>query len=114
MIKEKAMSRTKRFKHDKWLIKENRLLQDFERVSGTYNWVYVNIDPTSKEARKRIAKLHSDAKKGVMRWRGPGWFVHEYHQVPYRQQARQELIKFMKDPDYEVQILRKPYLTYWW
>ena len=108
------MSRTKRFKHDKWLIKENHLLQDFERISGTYTWVYVNIDPNGKEARKRIAKLHSDAKKGVMRWRGPGWFIHQYHQVPYRQHARRELMKFMKDPDYEVQLQSKPHLTYWY
>ena len=115
MIKEKAMSRTKRFKHEQWLIHENRILEDWaydviwERGSSV-----VRIDPNCYEGRQRLAKMHSDKKRGVWRWRGPGWWVHEYHQVPYRQRARQELIKFMKDPDYEVQIPRKPYLTYWW
>lgn len=106
------MSRTKRFKHDKWL--EKQVLQDLKRIGSTYHWEYFSIDPTSAEAIKRLAKMHSDAKCGIMRWRGPGWFVHEYHQVPYRQRARQEIIKFMKNPDYEVQIESKPYLTYWY
>ena len=109
------MSRTKRFKHDAWLIDHNCVLTDW---AWEYEWIArcsrVRIDPKSQEGRKRIAKLHSDAKKRVMRWRGPGWFVHEYHQVPYRQQARRELDKFMRDPDYEVQIQSKPHLTYWY
>jgi hypothetical protein len=108
------MSRTKRFKHDKWLIKHNRVLEELKRVEGTWQWNWVKLDPTSKEAQDRIAKMHSDAKHGVMRWRGPGWFVRDFHQVPYRQRARQELMKFMKNPDYEVQIESKPYLTYWY
>lgn len=109
------MSRTKRFKHDKWLIEENRVLEDW--VWDYCSWKHssrIRIDPNSQEGRKRLAKMHSDAKHGVMRWRGPGWFIHEYHQVPYRQAARQELHNYMKDPDYEVQIQSKPYLTYWY
>ena len=109
------MSRTKRFKHDKWLIEENSVLTEW---IWEHEWVRqgsrVRIDPNSVEGRKRLAKMHSDAKRGVMRWRGPGWFVHEYHQVPYRQRARRELHKFMMDPEYEVQLESKPHLTYWY
>ena len=109
------MSRTKRFKHDAWLIDHNSVLTDW---IWEHEWFMrgsrVRIDPSSKEGRRRLARMHSDAKKGVMRWRGPSWFVHEYHQVPYRQRARQELHKFMKNPEYEVQLESKPHLTYWY
>lgn len=109
------MSRTQRFRHEKWLVEENNVLTD---LVWEYVWerqcTRIHIDPNSLEGRKRLAKMHSDKKCSVWRWRGPGWWVHEYHQVPYRQKARQELIKFMKDPEYEVQIPRKPYLTHWW
>jgi hypothetical protein len=36
-----------------------------------------------------------------------------YAQRPYRRDCKKQLRKVMNDPDYEVQIRRKPYREYW-
>lgn len=99
------MSRTYRFKKDKWRIKYDRVLED---CYWGYSPRWVRLDPNSEEAKQRLAEFHSDAKKHTMRWNGPSWFHNFYAQRPYRMAAKRELYNFTKYDDYEVLILDKP------
>lgn len=108
------MSRTYRCKKNKHLIQENRILE--KRVwNSTKFWDYntIQIDPKSKEGKKALARFHSDAKHFLYQWRGPSWFHNTTAQRPYRRDCKKQIKKFMNDPDYEIQIIRKPYRQYW-
>lgn len=106
------MSRTYRLK-EKYLVDDNLVLNGYERIEGTYRWERVEIDQYSKEGKKRLARFHSDSKSHFHNWRGPNWFHNMYAQRPYRRDCKRQLQKAMNDPDYEVQIIRKPYREYW-
>lgn len=61
-----------------------------------YNPNLINIDPFSKEGKKKIALLFSDKKKGVMIGNGPSWFNNLMSQRPHRSDAKSQLDKFVK------------------
>lgn len=107
------MSRTYRFKKDKWMIKDCRILFDY--VWDTTSWTSIRtpIDPKSNRGRTELARFHSDAKRGVMLWKGPMWFHNMYAQRPYRRDCKRQIKKLMSDADYEIQIKKKPYREYW-
>ena len=106
------MSRTYRFRKDKWIEKDGILSDrdwDWRRRIVTI----VNIDPKSKEGKKRLAKLHSDKKYYFYNSKGPNWFYNMYCQRPYRRDCKEQLRRAMYDDGYEVQIRNKPYREYW-
>jgi hypothetical protein len=74
-------------------------------------WRKIHIDPKSPEGKKALNRYHSDGSKAY--WRGPMWFHKEYAQVPYRVRAKNEIHKYMRNPDYEVIIEDKPHREYW-
>lgn len=88
------------------------ILSEHVRIPGTWCYVDVPIDPHSKEGKKRIARFHSDADYHRSN-RGPGWWINEFVQVPYRQDSRRQIQKWMKDEDYEIIIRDKPKRDYW-
>lgn len=106
------MSRTYRLK-EKYLVDDNRVLEYWDRRERWPDWKLVELDPNSEEGKKRLAKFHSDAKYYFHNWRGPNWFHNMYAQKPYRRNCKRQIQKAMNDPDYEVQIRRKPYREYW-
>jgi hypothetical protein len=106
------MSRTYRLK-EKYLVDNNSVLTRYERIKRTYRWEIIKIDQYSKEGKIRLARFHSDAKHYYHNWRGPNWFHTMYAQRPYRRDCKRQLRKVMNDPDYEIQIRRKPYREYW-
>jgi hypothetical protein len=113
------MSRTIRRKDGHgWCYGHSHVLRDYQKVYQTDGehewsvWMYVHIDPKSKEGKKLVAQFHSDAKT----WgnsHGPGWFIAEFIQQPYRQDARRQIQKWMRDEDFEVIIADKPKRIYW-
>lgn len=103
------MSRTKRFRKSIHLIKDNRILEDLVRSDdNSWRWDWVKMDPSSAEARKALAKFHSDAKKGVMRWKGPGWYHRLFSQMPYRNRSKKEIHRYLKGEIEDVVLENKP------
>lgn len=72
------------------------------------------LDIHSAEAKKNIKRFQSDSGNCWINFRGPSWFLREFVQVPYRAKARQELMKWMKNPDHEVLIESKPTKDVYW
>lgn len=104
------MSRTYRFKKDTYM--NEGILSDWV-INGGFFWIRFLHDPESKEGKKRLAKFHSDCKRGFYNYVGPGWFHNMYSQRPYRRNAKKQIQLFMRDEDFEVQILNKPKREYW-
>lgn len=75
---------------------------------------YHYLDVNSPEAKKIIKRFQSDSGDCFINFRGPSWFLREFVQVPYRAKARQELMKWMKNPDHEVLIESKPTKDVYW
>ncbi len=104
------MSRTYRFKKqsDSYLIKENLVLEI------CVVWPkYQIIDQRSDVGKLRLAQFHSDKKKRYYQWKGPSWFHNLYSQRPYRRKCKCEIARYLRDDEYEIQILDKPYRKYW-
>ena len=89
------MSRTYRFL---------KVKQPLSELNLSAFWVYndwnstpknAQINPFSQQGKAVIARIFSDAKHGVMRFKGPGWFHNQFSQRPYRRKAKTELKKFM-------------------
>lgn len=112
------MSRTYRFRkskkdlvHSSWVLTK---WEDIRDAESRYRYcIKVSIDRKSVEGKKKLALFHSDKQKGFYNGRGPNWFFTEYCQKPYRANAREQLHKAMKDPEYEVMLLSKPKRIYW-
>lgn len=104
------MSRTYRLTKDKHLSKW--VLTEWKHT-GNFVWFKDYHDPKSKEGKKRLAKHHSDAKWLFYNNRGPGWFHNFYSQRPYRRDAKNQLHRYTRDEEFEVQLLRKPKREYW-
>jgi len=108
------MSRTYRRRHDKapfWVV------HDYEWHYGFRNSVCVQVPYTGKDLKREIAKWHSDSG-----WHGdfgncPGWWIHDFHEVPMRAKTRNILKKVKRLVDYEdveeFPIARKPHIYYW-
>lgn len=108
------MSRTYRLKKAKHLIEELGVLQ--KRVWNSnkfWDYYWVPLEPKSKEGKEALARLHSDAKHSFYKWKGPSWFHNMYAQRPYRRNCKKQIRKYIRDPDYEIQIRNKPYREYW-
>jgi hypothetical protein len=106
------MSRTYRFKKDTYM--EEGILSDWYIPDPRdYCWIRFLHDPSSDEGKKRLAKFHSDNKRGFYNYVGPGWFHNMYSQRPYRRNAKKQIHRFMCEEEYEVQLLRKPKREYW-
>lgn len=117
------MSRTYRFRKgkDQYLIDDQRVLTDFTYIEREnrfgYSWreyCRVKIDPDSVEGNKLLSKFHSDRKHHVMIWKGPSWFNRLFSQKPYRTRSKEEIHKFLRNPEHEVIIENKPPREYWW
>ena len=110
------MSRTYRFRKEKdnYMINKSGILNELVLLSK-FSWSYtrIQLDPKSKKARKKLAKFHSDKKHGYWDNKGPSWFHREYAQCPYRMYCKQEIHKFFRDEEYEIQIRNKPFREYW-
>lgn len=121
---ESNMSRTYRRKSgefDDWILKDTYLyLDEALIITGTSgivrnsffgnNCYDVIYSKNSKQGRHRLAKYHSDSYHTM--WRGPMWWVREFYQKPYAQKCRNELNKFMRDPEHEVVLRSKPLKGY--
>ena len=122
------MSRTYRFRHDDWKIKDNWVLSEYDLRGIVYNpenceivqcakygvvaWK-ITFYPYSKEGKKRLAKFRSDAKCKYWNHKGPGWFHNLFSQRPYRRDAKNQIKRYI-DNDIDVQLLRKPKREYWY
>ena len=104
------MSRTYRFKKDPWMIEYYSILVDWNYYKYYLTKFYISKD--SVEGRKKIAKFCSDSKRGFCDYKGPSAF-HNINQRSYRTLVKEEICKYYKDPEYEIQLLRKPYREYW-
>lgn len=113
------MSRTIRrknwnYKNDHWITHDREYI--WRDLGDGYQWrEYCWIPKSEKEVKKAITKQRSDA--GGCTYTnigyGPGKWFRQNEQQTYRAQARNELVKYQKDPDYEVMILANPPLPYW-
>lgn len=104
------MSRTYRFKHDEYIIKES--LYDWEPWPDyMYRWQKIYLDPKSEQGKKKIARVRMG--KYIMKWRGPAWFIRDYVQVPYRQRARTEIHKYIHGKVEDVVLESKPHREYY-
>lgn len=108
------MSRTYRRKHDK--------VPDWVNMNYEYGpgYLFIRIPETNKKKiKENNARWHSDAG-----WHGnysscPGWWHHDFHEVPMRAKTRNILkdIKNLKNwedsEDFLFPLYRKPYIYYW-
>lgn len=105
------------------------MARTYRRKRYTPAWVteapYDFIDPVTKVAVTWAGsiQLEGDARAKKLRW----WHEDKAHwwgarpPKPYRMEvemqhraaARSELVRWLKDPDYEVMTLSKPKLDYW-
>jgi hypothetical protein len=64
-----------------------------------------------EQAKKELVRYHSDA--GCPSRSGPHkWFRNSEQQI-YRAKSKAELVKYLRNPEYEVMILANPKLPYW-
>lgn len=104
-----------------WFACEKEVVwEDVEHIyySCDYGWsthFHYNVEyrANSKTGRKLIAIARSDAATHNHKEPGPHHFRNLYSDRPLRRQAKNELHKFMFNPEYEPMILAKPPLPYW-
>lgn len=70
------------------------------------------IDPKSKEGKKRIAKFYAD-KTFNFKEPGPHWFRNLNTERPQRREAKRQLGRYMRDPEFVVILNAKDPLDYW-
>ena len=106
------MSRTYRRKKDKapwWVTQE---CVEFNTCYG-FRWK----DLTGDRLKKEVSKWHSDAGYHGDYGDSPGWFVHEYMEVPFRAKSKMQLKEVLRLVDYEdadvTTIFKKPQEYYW-
>ena len=103
------MSRTyrrRKTRPPRWVVSE------LVRVTGTWYWEYVPLEPNSTEYKKSLAKYQSDAFSNHKE-PGPAWFRNLFTERPQRREATRQIRKYMMDPDFEIQLLDKNPLMYW-
>ena len=85
------------------------------RVPGKYYWIWIKIDPKTKEYTKIVNKYHSDAGTHSC-GNGkapPGWYRAQFVQRPHRREAVRQIKKWLLDPEYEVILESREPLPYW-
>jgi hypothetical protein len=116
-LKEFYMSRTFRRKEDKggWRGSKSNYLRECVQVEGWSHWVWVPLEPGSVEYQKESAKYHSDAGSHNFKEPGPGWFRNLFATRPNRRYNKNELRKFVLNPEYDPEILdnNAKILPYW-
>lgn len=108
------MSRTYRRKNAKYLVEECRVLRTLDNTGPWHEWEWIEEDPKSKEGKKRLAKFYSDNPQCIFNWYGPSWFHNLYAQRPYRRECKREIKKYLKDPEYDISLLRRPRSPYFY
>lgn len=114
------MSRTIRRKNGNQTRKSSCELSDF---ITDYLWIYVNkctlycirkqYEKHSIEYKKGKAKFHSDSGTWKHKEPGPRWFRNLTSERPLRRKHKLEIYKFIKNPDYDPDIVSKGKLEYW-
>lgn len=87
--------------------------EDERSLNGYIVSIRVSYPKGSKEYKKGVARFHSDGETNHCKEPGPSWWRREYHQRPYRRDAKNELRKFVLDEEYEPMIDEMPVLDYW-
>lgn len=102
------MARTKRRKTyvPEWVTRDYVPVEDPE--AGRY-WTWVDLE--GDERAKQLRWWHED-KSRYWGARPPKPFRME-HEAAHRGNSRQQLARWVREPDFEVQIRRKPVLPYW-
>ena len=83
------------------------------RIEGTCRFVRVPIDPGSQEYKERVAKYYSDAGTTDFKEPGPSWFRNLFTERPLRRYNKEELRRYLQNPDYEPMVEEKGKLEYW-
>jgi len=104
------MSRTYRYRKDEWIIKD--ALTDWVFNKDTWTVNRIKLDPRSKEGKKKIAKAKASSQY-FYNGNGPGWFIREYVQSPYRRKCKNEISKFIHGKVEDVILESKPHRVYW-
>lgn len=102
------MARTTRRKHyvPEWVTR------DFVRIDDPHHgrmWTWITLEG---EARAKQLRWWHEDKKANWGARPPKPFRME-HEAQHRSDSRQQLARWAREPDFEVQIRRKPVLPYW-
>jgi hypothetical protein len=105
---------------DWWVQEDEVVWEDVNSVKETFEFIWyarprynIEYKSDSNTGRKLIAIARSDAATHNCKEPGPGWFRNLYVARPLRRKAKNEIHKFMLDPDYEPMILTDPPLPYW-
>lgn len=98
------MSRTIRRKGEK-----NKNLWYVERYFS--NWG--DYSPDSIEWKRRKSYYHSDSFDVTFKEPGPSWFRNLYTERPLRRKNKNELKKFLNNPEYEPMCEERGKLKYW-
>lgn len=104
------MSRTYRRKNVPWCDKQWLFCNHYGW--GTWATTRQEFVPTIERHREILAKYHADGYRGHKE-PGPSWFRNLTVQRPARRGGREELRKFLLDPEYDPNIVAMPYLEYW-
>ena len=83
------------------------------KVPGRYIWYWEKMDPNSKQYKKAVNRYHSDAGTHKFTNSPCGWWVNLVVQRPQRRDAKQQLKKWLTDPEYEVILNAKDPVPYW-
>ena len=97
------MSRTYRRRYDKGT------LNDWSFRSSIYN-IY---DYSEEEINRLRSIYHSDSFDCSFKEPGPSWYRNLVDERPARRKNKQELRKFLLDPEYEPMCIEKCKLKYW-
>ena len=105
---------------DFWVHGKEVVWDDVDYIKWSYEWGFtsgprynVKYKENSKTGRKLMSVARSDAATTNCKEPGPGWFRNLYVARPLRRQAKNEIHKFMVNPEYEPMILTDPPLPYW-
>ena len=92
---------------EKWFV--NHRLE----MNRPYGVRWVEIQHNSNEYKKKLAIFQSDSYRDGCREPGPKWFRTLVAERPQRRFNKNELIKFMLNPEYETMCVDMCYLPYW-
>jgi hypothetical protein len=111
------MSRTVRKKEGKRRfdpVAKQAFCSDWRVISEKYRTIEIYpLEYGTQEYRRESAKYHSDARSKGLNYNGPKWFRNRVVERPQRRQAKEELRKFLLNPDHEVCLNPKNHIPYW-
>lgn len=93
----------------------SEVIRPWNEYTWSGAWVTVFFEKDSKEYKRGKAKFHSDAGTCSFKEPGPSWYRRMFHKM-YKSHVRQELHKFMRNPEYEVDLhdsTEKYHMDYW-